>query len=158
MYGHYQKTLDQLLAHDPALRRIFPGTPFAAASVNLGPKTECCPHCDWANFAPGECVVVSLGDFDAKKGGHLALWNLGLVVCFPPGSVIFLPSALVRHSNTPIGPNERRYSFAQYTSGGIFRWVSNGFKPRPQKSAESEEVLQRRWMDGVALFSKLLEF
>lgn len=128
MSEHYQKVLDQLIEQDPTLRRLFPGTPFAAASVNLGPKTECCPHCDWANFAPGECVIISLGDFDADKGGHLALWNLGLVVRFPPGSVIFIPSALVRHSNTPIGPHKRRYSFAQYTSGGIFQWDFNGFK------------------------------
>jgi hypothetical protein len=132
MYEHYQKTLDQLVGYDPTLQRLFPGTPFAAASVKLGPKTECCPHCDWANFAPGECVVVSLGDFDADRGGHLALWSLGLVVHFPPGSVIFLPSALVQHSNTPIGPHERRYSFAQYMSGGLFWWVFNGFKVGPQ--------------------------
>lgn len=155
MYTHYQETLDELIEWNPTLRRTFPGTPFAAASINLGPKTQCCPHCDWANFAAGQCTVTSLGDFDADKGGHLAFWDLGLVVRFPPGSVIFLPSALVRHSNTPIAPHERRYSFAQYTAGGIFRWVSNGFKLGPKRLVESDEVQRKRWMDGVGLFSKL---
>ena len=143
MYGHYQKTLDQLVGHDPTLQRLFPGAPFAAASVNLGPKTECCTHCDWANFAPGECVVVSMGDFDADWGGHLTLWSLGLVVCFPPGSVIFLPFALVWHSNTPIGPHERRYSFTQYMPGGLFQWGFNGFKVGPKKLGESEGIINK---------------
>jgi hypothetical protein len=157
MHDRYQETLDELINRDPKLRRMFPGTPFAAASVNFGPKTESFPHRDWANFAPGQCTITSLGDFDPKKGGHLALWDLGLVVCFPPGSVIFLPSALVRHSNTPIAPHERRYSFAQYTPGGLFRWVFNGFKPGPKKLVESSELQEKRWLGGVGLFSKLSE-
>ncbi|KAF8220175.1 hypothetical protein L208DRAFT_1183270, partial [Tricholoma matsutake] len=62
------------------------------------------------------------------EGGHLALWDLGIVVHFPPGSGILLPSALIQHSNTPIASHECQYSFAQYTSGGLFRWAQNGFK------------------------------
>jgi hypothetical protein len=85
------------------------------------------------------------------------LWDLGLVVRFPPGSTIFLPSALIRHSNTPVSAHERRYSFAQYTSGGIFRWIGHGFKPVPKNPVESEEVQRRRWSDGVKMFSWLSE-
>ncbi|KAJ7620521.1 hypothetical protein DFH06DRAFT_1010638, partial [Mycena polygramma] len=37
--------------------------------------------------------------FDPNLGGHLILWDLNLVIRFPPGSSIFIPSALLRHSN-----------------------------------------------------------
>jgi hypothetical protein len=158
MYESYQKTLGKLIEKYPWLRRNFADTPFAAASINFGPNTACFPHRDWANVAWGECCIVSLGEFDADKGGHLAFWDLGVVVRFPPGSVIFLPSALVRHSNTPTAPHERRYSFAQYTSGGLFRWVAHGFKPVPVKWVESKEILQKRWNDGMRMFSRISEY
>lgn len=158
MYDAYQKNLDELVQQDPTLRRNFPGTPFAAASINFGPRTACYPHRDWKNVSWGECTVTALGDYDADEGGHLAFWDLGLVVRFPPGSTIFLPSALVRHSNTPVAPHERQYSFAQYSSGGLHRWVGHGFKPLPKGLKESAEVQQKRWSDGLGMFSKVSEF
>ena len=118
MYDCYQKCVDELIQRDPTLRRNFAGTPFGAGSINFGPKTECYPHRDWGNVSWGECVLAAFGDYNAEEGGHLAFWDLGLVVRFPPGSVIFLPSALVRHSNTPVAPHECRYSFTQYMPGG----------------------------------------
>jgi hypothetical protein len=122
-----------------------------------GPKTECYPHRDRENFAPSQCSVGSLGDYGTGKGGHLAFWDLGLVVRFPPGSVFPLPPALVWHSNTPVAPHKHRYSFAQYTSGGLFRWAWNGFELGPEKLAESDGVQRKQWMDGAALFSRLPE-
>ena len=156
MYSCYQKSLDELTQRDPTLRRNFAGTPFAAGSINFGPKTECYPHRDWGNVSWGECVIAVLGEYDADVGGHLAFWDLGLVVRFPPGSLIFLPSALVRHSNTPVAPHEHRYSFAQYTPGGLLRWVGHGFKPVP-KGKELDEVQRKRWSDGLGMFSMLSE-
>jgi hypothetical protein len=35
---------------------------------------------------------------------------------------------LLRHSNVSIQQGERRYSFTQFTAGGLFRWVYNGNK------------------------------
>jgi hypothetical protein len=158
IYESYQQNLEELTLRHPWLRRNFPGTPFAAASFNFGPRTLCYPHRDWGNVSWGECAVTALGDYDADKGGHLVLWDLGLVVRFPPGTVIFLPSALVRHSNTPVAAHERRYSFAQYTSGGLFRWVANGFMTAPRGLVESVEVQQKRWAEGVGMFSMLSEY
>ena len=158
MYGCFQENLDKLIQQDPTLRRNFPGTPFAAASINFGPQTVCYPHRDWNNVSWGECCILALGDYDDEKGGHLAFWDLGLIIRFPPGSIIFLPSALVRHLNTPVAPHEHQYSFSQYTSGGLFCWVGHGFKPVPKKLKESDEVQQKRWRDGLGMFSKLSEF
>ncbi|KAJ3886728.1 hypothetical protein GG344DRAFT_69418 [Lentinula edodes] len=41
-------------------------------------------------------------------GGHLVLWDLGLVIRFPPGSTILFPSSLITHSTIPIQEGETR--------------------------------------------------
>ncbi|KAJ3817837.1 hypothetical protein EV361DRAFT_788150, partial [Lentinula raphanica] len=67
------------------------------------------------------------GSFDYKKGGHLVLWDLKLVIEFPPGSTAIFPSALLKHSNTSIQPSERRYSMTFYSASGLFRWRHNNY-------------------------------
>ncbi|EEB87712.1 hypothetical protein MPER_14848, partial [Moniliophthora perniciosa FA553] len=52
--------------------------------------------------------------FNYKLGGHLVLYELGLVIQFPPPSSIAVPSAIVGHGNTTIGEGEERYSLTQY--------------------------------------------
>ena len=94
----------------------------------------------------------------------MVLWDLNLVIRFPPGSTIIIPSAMVRHSNTTIGPDEKRYSIAQYSAGGLFRWVANGFQTaeRAGKSETSKEAQARearlRWGEGLARLSRVSEF
>jgi hypothetical protein len=75
-----------------------------------------------------------------------------------------IPSAILRHSNVGIGPNERRYSFTQYSAAGLFRWVSNGFRSDltvnntirddPLAQAERERARRTRWADGVNSFQR----
>lgn len=84
---------------------------------------------------------------------------------FPPGSTILLPSAVLRHSNTAIQKHEERYSFTQYTAGGLFRWVDHGFqkeeeyrsKLSEEEVIEEEEAMRHRWAMGLGLFSTLDE-
>ncbi|KAJ7787778.1 hypothetical protein B0H14DRAFT_2537226, partial [Mycena olivaceomarginata] len=83
-------------------------------------------HRDVLNLVFGWCVVQVLGQFDVTKGGHLILWDLKLVVEFPHGALILLPSTTVAHSNVPVQPDEERVSFTQFTAGGIFHYVDNG--------------------------------
>lgn len=91
------------------------------------------------------------------------LWDLHLVIEFPPGSTILIPSASLRHGNTAIQPGETRYSFTQYTAGGIFRWIEHGFRKTSEcytsltteEKAVQERHGEERWMFGVGLFSKL---
>ena len=86
-----------------------------------------------------------------------------LVVRFPPGSVALVPSAMVKHSNTPIGPNEHRYSFAQFSAGGLFRFVDNGFQTDDQwkLKASPEQILERgdaqktRYIRGLSQLHKI---
>ncbi|KAJ7148712.1 hypothetical protein C8R43DRAFT_952402 [Mycena crocata] len=161
LFEFYQLHMALLAAWKPSLRRNFAGSVFAACTFNFGPRAITAPHLDFANLAWGWCAITALGKFDPDRGGHLILWDLRLVIRFPPGSTILIPSALIRHSNVPIGPHESRASFTQYTAGGLFRWVRNGFKTDEafEMSATREEMVAReqekdeRWQQGIKMFT-----
>ncbi|KAE9403529.1 hypothetical protein BT96DRAFT_936372 [Gymnopus androsaceus JB14] len=103
LYDYCSRQFERLLASDDSLIRIFNNSVLASAAFNFGPRT-------------------GLGWFNWKKGGHLVLWVLKLVIEFPPGTIAAIPSGVCRHGNTRIGKNETQYSFTQYSSGGNFRW------------------------------------
>ena len=94
--------------------------------------------------------MTALGSFDPKKGGHLILWDCHLVIEFPPGSTILLPSAILAHSNVSIASEERRYSFTQYTAGALFRWVERGFQKSVDfhASLSDDELAAQKEKDG----------
>ncbi|KAJ7751851.1 hypothetical protein B0H14DRAFT_2222459, partial [Mycena olivaceomarginata] len=81
-------------------------SPFAAATFNLGPVSVSPPHVDGGNKADGMCLIGTLGDFNPDHGGHLVCWDYDLIIRFPPGCSILIPSAVVTHSNTPIQDGE----------------------------------------------------
>ncbi|KAJ6492731.1 hypothetical protein C8R47DRAFT_975578 [Mycena vitilis] len=166
LYAFYQTQMALIASWRPSLRWNFARSVFAACTFNFGPHAITVPHLDFGNLAWGWCAITALGAFDPDVGGHLILWDLKLVIRFPPGSTILLPSALIRHSNVPVAAHERRYSFTQYTAGGLFRWIRNGFQTdeafessatRKQREARQEEGAGR-WEAGVAMFSTLDSF
>lgn len=79
------------------------------------------------NLAFGWCAITALGDYDPTLGGHLVLWDLGIIIEFPPGSTILIPSACIKHSNISIQPHETRYSIVQYAAGDLFKWSAETF-------------------------------
>jgi len=163
LHAYYEEKLGALYTQNPSLTKTFESSTFAATTYNLGPRTECFPHKDFANLAYGLCAVTALGRFDPTKGGHLILWELGLVIEFPPGSTILLPSAIFTHSNTSISKGETRYSFTQYAAGALFRWVDHDFQKAedfrasrtPEQLVELEEQKKGRWSFGLSLFPRL---
>jgi hypothetical protein len=165
LFDYYKTSMDALFAHELHLQRPFKDSPWAAATFNLGPSTITFRHTDPGNLLWGWCEITSLGPFDFKLGGHIVLWELKLVIKFPPGSTIFIPSALITHSNVPIQDGERRYSFTQYCAGGLFRYVANGFRSdkvfMAQASKEEkrarEEARVGRWERGLAMLPTLSE-
>ncbi|KAJ7484870.1 hypothetical protein B0H11DRAFT_2231536 [Mycena galericulata] len=163
LFAFYQVQMRLLAQWKPSMRWNFVGSIFAACTFNFGPRAITAAHLDFANLAWGWCAVTALGEFDPDIVGHLILYDLRIVVRFPPGSTILLPSALVRHGNVPIRAHEHRSSFTQYTAGGLFRWVRNGLKTdaafeasasREEKAAKEAEDAGR-WEAGMEMFSTI---
>lgn len=161
VYRHYARETQALYEHDHTLHPPFKNSVFPAATFNLGPKCVCRGHVDATNVPYGWCMVCALGRFDHKKGGHLVLLEFGLVIDFPAGSVVLIPSSVVRHGNTPIAETETRFSFTQYCAGGVLRWVDHGFVPEwSLLEAHRLEAYGReneRWHAALDMFSKLGE-
>ncbi|KAL1725059.1 hypothetical protein EV714DRAFT_240258 [Schizophyllum commune] len=163
IHDYYATTLLALLASDESLTRNFAGSVWACITINFGPQTVCFPHRDYANLAFGWCAITALGDYDPDKGGDLVLWDCKMVIRFPPGSTILIPSAIIRHSNTEIGEGEHRYSVTQYSAGALFRWVAHGFQLDEKyfaslsadERAKEKDTAARRWRRGRAMFSRL---
>ncbi|KAJ7177461.1 hypothetical protein C8R43DRAFT_872458, partial [Mycena crocata] len=161
LFAYYQLQMGLLKDWNPSLHWNFVRTVFAACTFNFGPRALTVPHLDFGNLSWGWCAITALGWFDPDLGGHLILWDLKLIIRFPPGSTILIPSAIVRHSNVPIGPNETRYSFTQYTAGGLFRWIRNGCKSdedweltaTPSQKWDRSEEMKSRWEQGVNMYS-----
>jgi hypothetical protein len=164
LYQYYRE-------HDATLRRRYPNLcrPFAhsvffCAAFNFRPNVWTFRHRDVLNLAFGWCAVQALGAFDHTKGGHLVLWDLKLVVEFPAGALILLPSATIAHSNVPVVPGDQRASFTQFSAGGIFRFVDNRCRTVEELLEEDPEEYQRvmglkasRWENGLNLFSTMDE-
>ncbi len=159
VHKYYDETLDALLEADPTLRRNFVKNVFAAATFNLGPQACTRVHLDHLNLAFGLCAITALGNFDYKKGGHLILWDLRLIIEFPPGATILIPSAILRHSNVSIRRGETRYSLTQYSAGALFRWVRCGFRTAKVHLAEGNDMNADydEWQNGYQLYSELSE-
>lgn len=165
LHAYYVETLNKLLKHDPNLFLNFANGVWAAATFNFGPKTVCFKHKDCANLPHGWCGITALGNFNPNLGGHIIFWQLGLIIQFPPASSILVPSASVDHQNVPIGADERRYSFTQYTAGALFRWAEHGFqkeeeylgsltaKGREQELKRMSEMMKK----GLNMFSTIDE-
>ncbi|KAJ7813104.1 hypothetical protein B0H14DRAFT_3478264 [Mycena olivaceomarginata] len=102
----YHEMKQLLLKKNPNLHRMWVHSPFAAFTANLGPFSVSPPHVDHANKADGMCLIGALGGFDPDQGGHLVCWDYDLIICFPPGCSILIPSTVVTHSNTPIQDGE----------------------------------------------------
>ncbi|KAJ3753400.1 hypothetical protein EV360DRAFT_53524 [Lentinula raphanica] len=160
-YKECMKMKADLLQKQPELRTCLPHSPFAALTVNLSPQSWSPPHMDADNWVSSWCADTALGHFNPDKGGQLVLWDLGLVIRFPPGSTILFPSALITHSTLPIQADETRYAILQYSSGGLFRWRENGFQSdkavlgmaSPEQLRQRESKRLNRWKLSLSKFS-----
>jgi hypothetical protein len=160
-YKFYNGKIEEKLG---ANLRPFASSIFSAATFNFGPNVWTFSHRDVLNVPESFCAVHSLGYFDPRFGGHMVLHDLKIFIEFPPGSLILIPSATLSHSNIRVCKGEERASFTQYTAGGLFRWVDNGFRTEEELEREDpegfREMLRRkatRAGEGIALWSTLDE-
>ena len=163
LYIYYADMLTQLHSRHPELK-LNHSKVFAAATINMGPRTVTLGHYDCLNLAWGMCGICVFGRFDGEKGGELRIKEFKAVVRLPSGSITYIPSALVRHENLDIQAGETRYSLTVYSAGGLFRWVHHGFRLTPHISSlplsQQEQRLaddQMRKDTSWARFSKLTD-
>ncbi|KAJ7691677.1 hypothetical protein B0H14DRAFT_3531788 [Mycena olivaceomarginata] len=158
IFANYHTTKQTLLRRNSALRRTFTRSPFAAVTVNLGPVSVSPPHADFGNKADGMCLIGALGAFNADQGGHLVCWDYNLIVRFPPGCSILIPSAVVTHSNTPIQDGEERFSPSSNIPPGVCsagsttasNRIALGWSPPTAEDIEQREA-ERKARSGGAL-------
>jgi len=86
VYKEYADHLDPLFMRYPHLRKPFPNGIFPTCTFNYGSHIVTVEHVDSTNVPFGLCAILTCGLYDPSKGGHLVLFDLGLVIEFPPGS------------------------------------------------------------------------
>ncbi|KAJ7170641.1 hypothetical protein C8R43DRAFT_875006, partial [Mycena crocata] len=123
IYDYFDDCLDQYESYYTGSTRPFHYGIFSAATFYLGCAARYYLDDD---LAWGWTALTALGTYDPDFGGHIILWDLNLVVRFPPGSTILIPRALVRYSFVEIAPHETRYLLVQFTPSPVFRFATNG--------------------------------
>ena len=84
-----------------------------------------------------------------------------VVIEFPPGSCILIPSAVISHSNIPVQEHEERASITSYCPGGLLRFEAAGCrtlkqmrKEDPKAAAEWDERQPTLYLEGMKRFSR----
>lgn len=144
---------------DPTLKRPFWYSVWPAATFNLGKSVFTRLHRDFLNLVWSMCAIHALGHYNPKKGGHLILWEWKIVIEFPPGCTILIPSAAVAHGNVAIRSGEDRKSFTQYCPGGLVRWfrygrqtAENFEREDPIGWAKMKASADQRWEEACGMF------
>ncbi|KAG6905055.1 hypothetical protein DXG01_005373 [Tephrocybe rancida] len=106
LYKYYQQTFSLLCNYVPNLEWNFTNSIFPACTFNCGPHICTFRHVDWANLPFGLCMITALGDYDPHKGGDIILYDLKLIIEFPPGYTIAIPSGSLEHGNIGVAPHE----------------------------------------------------
>ncbi|KAJ7028825.1 hypothetical protein C8F04DRAFT_1398695 [Mycena alexandri] len=127
-------TTPDYTAPSPFYPASAPSTSSNDSGTNYKKQGIIVPHPGVGNLSRGWPAITALGWFDPDLGGHLTLWDLKL---------------------------EKHFSFVQYTAGGLFRWICNGFKTDEEfeNTGTREEKMERtkeaktRWEKGVAMYS-----
>ncbi|EPQ52686.1 hypothetical protein GLOTRDRAFT_46965 [Gloeophyllum trabeum ATCC 11539] len=163
LHSYYSTVLGGICSRYPNLERFWRRSVFACCAFNLGPRVRAYIHTDHLNVPFGWCAITAFGRFDPKRGGHLILWEWGLIIEFPPGSTVFIPSALVRHSNIGVSMDETRFSLVQWMPGALCRWFDFGFKPaatfrKEHGSRATDAANEARWKEGLSLLPRLRDF
>lgn len=118
--------------------------------MNCGPKSVSFMHSDGPDYPGLPGAVHSFGNFNSKLGGHIIASELKIFVQFPSGTLSLLSSSGIRHGNTPIGDLETRYSFTQYVSGHLIKWVAYGCRPAGEVPESEKTALDEAMSEGWA--------
>lgn len=161
MYDYQKLCINEVLKEHPDLIRVSPKTIFPTVACNF--RNVCCyKHRDTQNCPFGWCSITALGNFDHTNGGHLILWELKLIIEFPHGWTILIPSATITHSNTPVADGETRFSITHYCAGNLLRYADNLFNTDKALRKKNKELYDQnqakkyiRWTTALSLMSTI---
>ncbi|KAJ3554897.1 hypothetical protein NP233_g12329 [Leucocoprinus birnbaumii] len=125
-------------------------------SLNWPPYVATWPHVDVMNLAFGWCGIVALGRYRPDRSGHFVIHNLRLVIEFPPGACILIPSAFLWHSNVPIHPDDSRAFLTFYSPNGLFRFIDNDFSTEKVLRSENHDLYDQIQADKSFRLSECL--
>ena len=129
MYKNFADKLHRLFEHMPELRRYALMSVFTTASFDFNDGRPCRIHDYHPNGSVGWCSLYAGGDYDPTTGGHLYLPQVQLLIEFPPGATVLIPSNLV-YGIVPVAPGQTRYTFTQYIPTDLIRYIDNGLSTR----------------------------
>lgn len=160
-WARSKTTLQKICAEHPRLEAgRLKNTSFASSTVNIG-RSCTFLHRDSLNKPFHFCAVLALGHFPHESVGQIILWELGVVVDFPPGTVALLPSADITHGNTALGESDGRTSITWYTAGSLFQYSDAGMGTQgeldlhPEKKEEYQRRVRDRTDEALRLFVKV---
>ncbi|KAJ3566231.1 hypothetical protein NP233_g7132 [Leucocoprinus birnbaumii] len=159
MYQRFRECLSKLLTHKrlgKKLKSIAPADVYPRVAFNFGPKAWTNRHRDPKDYALSWCIVQLFGRFNPKLGGHIMFDDLQLVVEFPAGSCILIPSATFLHANLPVrvSKGEERASITQYFPGGLLRYVDHGFRLQSSLKNRSKKIREEAACVRAELWEK----
>jgi hypothetical protein len=153
-----------MLAQDPSLKPFSRYSSFSRITINLGPRTVTLLHRDSENLVFGLCIVVVLGRYNPKTGGHLVLHNAKLIYEVGLGDIVFFQSGGITHQNLNIGLDETRQSLVLFSAGQLFAFRDQGFQTQKQLQRDNIEAFYELrehdafcWEDGINMYSTMEE-
>jgi hypothetical protein len=159
MQAVYTQISEAVCQDIPGYQPPIPNLPFTSYTLNVDYQCICEPHVDGSNLAFGLCLICPFGKFDHKKGGHLVLHDLKIILEFAPGSIAFIPSALITHENIGIKCRETRHAVTAYTPASIFRYCLEDLQKSPEWSPEQKRQLgEMRWKYGKTLLPHVTQW
>ncbi|KAJ7107311.1 hypothetical protein C8R43DRAFT_1140287 [Mycena crocata] len=124
VHAFFDRALDRYEEYYDGSKRPLETGAFSAATFQLG-SNPIWPVLDY-DLAWGWCALIAFGNYNPHKGGHIILWDLNLLVRFPPGATILIPRALVRYSFVGVAAHETRHCLIQFTPQPVFSFAANG--------------------------------
>jgi hypothetical protein len=126
-----QAQKSELLKHYPTLMYPSDSSVFSAVTFEFGgPHRQNMPSGSPTTYEAAKwSCLTALGKYAPMHGGHIIFWDLGLVVCFPPGATILFLAGLIRYSFVKVRQGEHRHAVLQWAGGGIACWLANGCRP-----------------------------
>lgn len=128
-----------LSSWQPDMLPAYPGLPLFAESANTGDQAVAPDHYDMFNAIDKFCFVIPTGSYNPTTHGLIVLHKLKVAIEAAPGDVVFFPSALIRHGNTPIAHSAIRRSWTLFTAGALYRWWDAGFRTLSSMSTSEKK-------------------